>query len=429
MLRLKITDITKIAFYMIKGAITRPRYSAFDPKDLEGFIRNPQPVYEDMLQNHSVFFAPTQLAWILTPEYKQYRELLTHSDLTFNFNAWDYFPTIPDHKMKELDRICESALPRLKPENHRRLRKIANKAFAPRFVKSIEANIESIVDRSLDSVDDVFDMDSLLENLTFEILAEYIGVPADVRHDCEQLYLEIIKCFLDPLDTPDYENSDKGITALKALIQQKKTLATDDFLSELVNACEDGDMLSEMEVLGLIATLLAVGPDTIRDNMAYFFYNMAKNPEALQRVVENPSLIDNAIYESMRWNASGYCGNTRFAQRDFEFHGQKIKKGEMIKIMANAAFYDPNEFPNPDVFDLDRDNVTDIPVYGGGPHYCLGHALATSAMRIIALRTLAYFPRYRLVEEPAHELNSISRRMKTLMIDVSESRAIKIKAA
>ena len=214
----------------------------------------------------------------------------------------------------------------------------------------------------------------------------------------------------------------KGIDMLKDMVRQKRANPQDDLISALATAAEDGDKLSEDEMLSLIASVLAAGPDSTRDHTLCVVNGMAQHPQVWKEVRENRSLLQNATREGFRWDAWGHRGYTRFALEDMEIHGQIVKKGEMIRLCFPVFLLDPEVFPEPNTFNIHRDNLDKVIHFGTGPHYCLGANIARAIYESVINEMLDRYESVELVSPAQYAENVVSRHISSLPIRIKKAR-------
>jgi cytochrome P450 len=170
-----------------------------------------------------------------------------------------------------------------------------------------------------------------------------------------------------------------------------------DFVTYLLNARVFDRPLSEDELLDICFVLVLAGLDTTRGQLGYLFQHLATHEDDRRRVVEDPSLMPNAVEETLRLY-SIIIGDGRKVAQDVEFHGCPMKKGDMVWLSAVGANRDPRVFPDADRFDLYRRGNTHMG-FAAGPHRCLGSHLARREMIIAAEEWHQRIPDYRLATD------------------------------
>ena len=149
--------------------------------------------------------------------------------------------------------------------------------------------------------------------------------------------------------------------------------------------------MNDDEIVNLITGLIGAGSETTAIGGFVSILTMLEHPDAAARLRREPALIPSAVNEILRYAFGGQGGLPRYAVRDFELRGKEIKKGQMLMLSFSGAHRDPSVFPDPDRFDVERDN-TDLTIFGRGPHYCIGVHLARAEMACMLESALGFLP-------------------------------------
>ncbi len=411
-------QIVHMAGHLAWACVTRPLFSAFRSDDVEGFYPDPYPVYKRMIREAPIFYSPRNLCWVISESYDTVISLMKDDRLSFNFKEWKFAPQKPEHKKNALDHITDNMLMAMSKKDHMRVRKLAIPAFSPRIVENMRPEIQRVVREHFDAIHQrEFDFAPLAKSIPLAVLAKYVGVPTNYQKEFEGLSQAILGNY-DPTENFDLDLALKGIIMLKELVAEKRAHPQDDLISIMATTVEDGERLSETEMLALLSAVLAAGPDTTRDHLANLALVLALHPHALQTLHDHPERVDDIAREGMRWRNFGHSGATRFALHDMEILGQKIGKGEMIRLMFPCAMYDERVFANPSTFDINRPNLEKVVFFGVGVHYCLGAALARTITEEVLIELAKRYPRLELAEPPVYHKNMISRRMESLKLRV-----------
>jgi cytochrome P450 len=406
--------------------MTRPQFPEFRSNEASFYPREAcYPIYERMRTEKKIFYVPRFLGWVVGGEYEVLTSLLRDDRLSLRFHDWDYYPRIPEAKKNALNRLTDNLLMAKHRADHQRLRRLSVTAFAPRMVDKMMPDIRATVQKYFEqmeakSQDGSIDIVELARVIPLEILTDYLGVPAD----CKKGFFSVSEAILgqfNPNTEIDLPGALKGIDMLKEMVRQKRANPQDDLISALATAVEDGDKLSEDEMLSLIASVLAAGPDSTRDHTLCVVNAMAQHPAAWKEVRENRSLLQNATRECFRWDAWGHRGYTRFALEDMEIHGQIVKKGEMIRLSFPVFLLDPEVFPKPNEFNIHRDNLDKVIHFGTGPHYCLGANIARAIYETVINEMLDRYESVELVAPAQYEENVVARHIKALPVRVKKA--------
>ncbi|HLY58222.1 MAG TPA: cytochrome P450 [Stellaceae bacterium] len=270
----------------------------------------------------------------------------------------------------------------LDPPAQPRLRRLVMKAFSRSVVETIRPHARRYIAEALDEAGALGDVEFVsvvarqipgrvilrMMGLPDELLAKMhhwsmalnaalggINMPAEVVEEGERVALEMRRYFL-----PE--------------IEKRRQNPTDDFLSALVTAHDEGDRLSLEEMLGIAYTALIAGHDTTANTMALGTAALAQNPAARDFLRENPDRALDAVMEIMRYIAMSTM-MPRLVSEDFVWHGHQMKKGQFVFLMMAGANRDPRVFPDPERLDFTRPQDANM-TFAPGLHHCIGHLLA-----------------------------------------------------
>ncbi len=411
-------QLAHIACHIVWASVTRPLFSAYRPDDVEGFYPDPYPIYDRLVREAPIFYSPRNLCWVISESYDTVIGLMKDERLSFNFKHWKFSPQKAEHKKNALDHLTDNMLMTMPKKDHMRVRKLAIPAFSPRIVENMRPDIQRVVREHFDSINGPeFDFAPLARAIPLAVLAKYVGVSTEYQKEFEGLSVAILANY-DPTQAFDLDLALKGIDMIKQLVAEKRAHPQEDLISVMATTVEDGERLSETEMLALLSAVLAAGPDTTRDHLANLALVLAMHPDALQTLHDQPERVDDITREGIRWRNFGHSGATRFALQDTEILGQKIGKGEMVRLMFPCAMYDERVFPNPAVFDINRPNLEKVVYFGVGVHYCLGASLARTITEEVLLELARRYPKLVLAEQPVYSKNMISRRLQSLLLKV-----------
>jgi cytochrome P450 len=180
------------------------------------------------------------------------------------------------------------------------------------------------------------------------------------------------------------------------VIALRRAAPRNDLISNFAAAEIDGDKLDEREVLLTTTTLIMAGVESLGGFMMMFALNLADHPEARRQCVAKPALLADAIEESLRYNTSGQRFR-RCLTRDVALHGQTMQAGDFVCMAYGSGNRDERQFPNPDVYDINRKPKGHLG-FGGGVHACLGSAIARMALKIAFEEFLKVIPEFHRVQ-------------------------------
>ena len=173
------------------------------------------------------------------------------------------------------------------------------------------------------------------------------------------------------------------------MVARRRHSLTDDLLSDLIRAEDDGDRLNAAELRMLAGGLLLAGTDTTRNQLAASVHVLCEHPEQWELLREHPELAMHAVEETMRHSPIA-CGTLRLVVEEAELDGYLFPAGTMVSVNTAAANRDPAVYDDPDRVDITREGAPAILTFGGGVHYCLGANLArreiAEALNVLAAR-------------------------------------------
>ena len=178
------------------------------------------------------------------------------------------------------------------------------------------------------------------------------------------------------------------------IIARRRAEPRDDLISGLLKAQEEGDRLSDRELLANCVLLLIAGHETTTNLICNGTYALLRHPDQLKRLRDDPSLIPTAVEELLRYDSPVQFTN-RFLTADMELGGKTLRAGQMVLLLLAAANRDPEQFPDPDKLDVGRQNNKHV-AFGLGSHFCLGAPLARLEGRLVFEALLQRAPNLRL---------------------------------
>jgi cytochrome P450 len=284
------------------------------------------------------------------------------------------------------------------PPRHARLKKIVGSAFTPKAIAHHEEAIRGIVTDVLDRVADreSFDLvQDVAKPIPARVIGDMLGTPPE---DDEKLvhWTNVFTAFEDPEVRAQWTDTQAVFTDIvqycHAQIEARRANPTDDLVSRLMNAEVDGDRLEDAEIAVFFILLMAAGNDSTRATYSGIMKTLLENPDLRQELVDDPSLIGNAVEEGLRMNPA-FAFMARAATKDVELHGQQIKEGDRVLLWYLASNRDASVYENPHEFDLHRPDIDGHQAFGArGRHFCLGAALARLELRIWIEETLKRMP-------------------------------------
>jgi cytochrome P450 len=280
------------------------------------------------------------------------------------------------------DKVINSLLC-VEGETHRRLRGLCSRAFTPRTVARLH---DAMIDVMNDLVDQVADsgrcdvVADLARPYPVPIICALLGAPREDWQRFSSWADDIFRAFtlsadihaLQPAVMRAWGELDDYVDDM--VVHRRRSL-TDDLLSDLIRAEDDGDRLDAAELRMLAGGLLLAGTDTTRNQVAASVQVLCEHPDQWELLRDNPELAMHAVEETMRHSPIA-GGTLRLVVDDVELDGYLFPAGTMVLMNTFAANRDPTVYNDPDRVDITREGAPAILTFGGGVHYCLGANLA-----------------------------------------------------
>src|SRR5262247_3369429 len=294
------------------------------------------------------------------------------------------------------------------PPLHTRVRRIIAGAFTPRSVGDMEQPVTQLVDGLLDRIEQKGSADliaDLAAAVPIEVIGNLLAVPREEREPLREWSLAILGA-LEPVLNPEQQQRGEQavrdfLAYLEGLVAKRRAQLGDperDVLTRLIQGEQDGEKLSELELLHNVIFILNAGHETTTNLIGNGLYTLLEWPAAKAALIGDPALIRSAVEEMLRFESSNQLGN-RVTTAPTEIGGVPMPAGTFITIGIGAANRDPAEFTDPDRFENAREPNRHL-AFGWGAHVCAGLNIARLEGRIAIGRFLARFPDYRLSGEP-----------------------------
>jgi cytochrome P450 len=386
------------------AAEARRAAEAFDLQRLPAaFYRNPYPWYHALREHAPIKWLPDGSVFLT-----RYQDLVAVYKDPKGFSSDKRAEFSPKYGETPLYEHHTTSLVFNDPPYHTRVRRLIAGALTPRHVAAMEAGLVALVDRLLDAMSGQREAD-LIEAfagaIPVEIIGNLLGVPRDERAPLRGWSLAILGALEPVLTTETAERGNRAVREmleyLEGLVAERRRHPGDpdtDVLTRLIVGEQDGERLTQRELLHNCIFLLNAGHETTTNLIGNGLHALLEWPEEQARLVRDPGLIRLAVEEFLRFESSNQLGN-RIATATIEVGGVTLPAGTRVTLCIGAANRDPAQFPDPDRLDLGRTPNRHL-AFGSGPHQCVGMQVGRLEARIAIERFLARFPRFELSGTP-----------------------------
>jgi hypothetical protein len=386
------------------NANARELAADFDIEKLTAeFYADPYPTYRALREHEPVKRMPNG-SYFLT----RYDDLLTAYKNTKAFSSDKKKEFAPKYGASLLYEHHTTSLVFNDPPAHTRVRRLIMGALSPRAIAEMEPDLIALVDRLLDAIATKGDAD-LIEDfaaaIPIEVIGNLLGVPEEEREPLRGWSLAILGA-LEPVIGA--EASARGNSAVEDFLSYLKILVARrrakpgnpdrDVLTRLIQGEDNGERLTEKELLHNCIFLLNAGHETTTNLIGNGLVALSAHPTEKKRLIENPGLIKTAVEEILRFESSNQLGN-RMTMEPVELGGVTMPAGTSVTLGIGAANRDPRQFNYPETLDIGRTPNRHL-AFATGAHQCAGMALARLEGAIAISRYLARFPDYSLKGAP-----------------------------
>ena len=364
----------------------------------EDYITAPYTVIARLRAEDPIHFVPGLGFWLAT-RYDDVRRLFTDPNVTNDPRAYEHYVAPAEGTFQRW--VSDNGLFSLPPEQHARVRRLVSSAFTPRSVARMDEQVLDVVEqfalplRGRTGVVDL--MAEYTDPIPNATISRITGVPAKGGEEVRfrELAQATIRGFFAFSDAEAKERGESAFMELaewvRKLADERRHSPREDLISDLVRAKDEGRAMSDDEIVSLVTGLIGAGSETTAIGGLVSILTLLDHPDVMARLRRERDAIPNAVNEILRFGFGGGGGLPRYALRDFELRGKQIKKGQMLLLSFSGAHRDPSVFPDPDRFDIDRDNSA-LTIFGHGPHYCIGVHLARAEMRCMIDAALDFLP-------------------------------------
>ncbi len=397
----------------------------FDPWS-PTFVADPYPAYAALRERgRAVWFEPSR-QW-LVPHHADVQALLRDRRLgrgyLHRFGHEEFGRTPPPAAHEPFHVLNGSGLLDLEAPDHTRVRRLVSKAFTPRTVRELEPTVRRLAGRLVDAL--VADgggdlLARIAEPLPVAVIAEVLGIPPGERDPLRPWSAAI--CGMFELN-PDEAAASAAVRAsvefsdyLRQLIARRRADPGEDLVSALIAAHDEGDRLTEQEMVSTCVLLLNAGHEATVNSTVNGWWTLLRHPGQLARLRAAPRMLPTAIEELLRYDTPLQMFE-RWVLDDVEIGGVTVPRGSEVALLFGSAHRDPARFTDPDRLDLARADNPHV-AFGAGIHYCLGAPLARLELAASFDALLRRAPALRLARDPEWKPGYVIRGLRELVVEV-----------
>ena len=396
--------------------------------DTPAFLADPFPLYRRLREEDPVHWSPRLKSWVLT-RYDDVRSVCLDKDVSSD-RLRPFFATLPGAeaaRIGEIIRYLTHWMVFRDPPEHTRLRRLTSKVFNLQSMNAMRPAAEELVEWLFEQIGGRKDVDFVADfagPLPALVIMAMLGVPKEELAKVKRMSDEMALFIGSSRTSPEkYDIAERATHEMAGffleLIQERKNQAKNDLLSQLVTLEDNGDRLTEDELVATCILLLFAGHETTTNHIANGLLSLLRFPREFDLLREKPELAPRAIEELLRYDGPSGA-QVRVVKVEQEMRGKTLKPGDRVFIMLNAANRDPEAYAQPDRLHLARGGPAHL-TFGFGMHICLGFPLARME-GLVALPAVARHWKdisLAVPEEKLEWLNSmVFRGMKSLPLTV-----------
>ncbi|MEU6094522.1 cytochrome P450 [Streptomyces sp. NPDC047079] len=402
-----------------------PSDLAFDPW-APAFVADPYPAYAELRAlGRVLYYEPTD-QW-LVPHHADVSALLRDRRLgrtyRHRFTHEDFGRTAPPPEHEPFHTLNDHGMLDLEPPDHTRIRRLVSKAFTPRTVEQLVPYVRGLAGELVSRLVEAGGGDLLrdvAEPLPVAVIAQMLGIPEADRAQLRPWSADI--CGMYELN-PSQETARKAVRAsvefsayLRELIARRRKEPGEDLISGLIAAHDEGDRLTEQEMISTCVLLLNAGHEATVNATVNGWWALFRHPDQLAALRADRSLVPSAVEELMRYDTPLQLFE-RWVLDEIEIDGTTVPRGAEIAMLFGSANHDPAVFDAPEELDLTRRDNPHIS-FSAGIHYCIGAPLARIELAASMTALLELAPTLRPAAEPERKPNFVIRGLEGLSVEV-----------
>ena len=371
-------------------------YHLLDPK----VLANPYPLFRRLRDEDPVHWDPFLHAWVVT-RYVDVLEVL-HSYSANRTPTPEQLASMGLAHLSPIAQLMVRQMLFMDAQQHTRLRGLASRAFTPARIEVLRSHMGEIVDRLLDDFAEHGSMNviaDLAEPLPAIITAEMLGVPVEDSQRLKRWSANFAEMLGNFQHNPEHAETmlrtvDDMTAYFREAVRETRRNPREGLIHSLLTAEIGGDRLSEEEIVANVIITMVGGQETTTNLIGNGVLTLLRNPDEMERLRGDLSLIPSAVEEMLRFESPSQH-TARLAPDDCNLGGKQIRKRQAVIAVMAAANRDPARFPNPDRFDIAREDNRHL-AFGYAAHFCFGAPLARLEGQVVFESLLRRFPSFHL---------------------------------
>ncbi|HOZ57072.1 MAG TPA: cytochrome P450 [Nakamurella multipartita] len=396
----------------------------FDPSSPE-FLADPYPVYARLRAAGPILWHEQRQVHLITrfePVHAALRDRRLGRAFDHRYRAADFGQPEPDPRWTRWAESERWSLLNLEPPDHTRLRRLVSAVFTPRAVRALRPVIEQYSDQTLGAARACGEFDLIADYaqpFSVAVICTLLGVPVTDGPRLLDWSHAIVKMY--EISTADAHRfaaeraAGEFIDYVTELIAQRRAAPRDDLISQLIGIADQGDRLTQDEIVGTVIVLLNAGHEATVNTLGNGMRALLRHPDQWARVVTGQVDPSIAVEEMIRWDGPLQLFERWVLDDGVEIGGRQLRVGDRIAMLFGSANRDPARFTDPDRFDIGRGDTGHIG-FGGGTHFCIGAPLARLEVAVSLDRLRRDGAGLELAAEPEYEPFFVIRGLRELRV-------------
>jgi cytochrome P450 len=389
-----------------------------------GGAPDPRPFYAELRERAPVY--RSERGFFYVTRYDIATSMFKDSDWSVNVSSSNTGGWRAGRPSVAYD-IWHSTILNMDGTEHNRVRRIVSKTFSPAGVKLMRGQVDAVIAAELARLDGRTEIElceDFARTLPTRIILNIMGIGHEHLDRVLSMSHGITSLYEPNLTEDMLKHADKAVgewaDIVRGLVAERRRSPGPDLLTALVEASDEGDRLSEDELVAMVVALVQAGHETTGSTLPVSLYHLLNAPDQLERLRADRSIMKTAVEELMRYDAATRGAVPRYAVRDLDLAGVSIRKGETVIVGNQAANHDPAVFENPLILDLTRYPNKHISFFGGA-HYCLGGWLARMEVASALDAILTRYPSIEVAGEVKWRPSFMIRALEGLPLKVATS--------